>query len=148
MSTKGGITMIEKPSLSPQSATDATETTGLSPQVTHFSWGHVDVEGYSKSFRDVKLYPGGAREWDWNETGTHHNPGIQPADVQELLDNGAKVVVLSKGVDEQLQVCPETLQMLEQKGIRAYVLQSEAAIERYNELRQAERVGALIHSTC
>ena len=38
------------------------------------------------SFRDAKLFPGGSRKWDWNETGTHHTPGIQPADVKELLE--------------------------------------------------------------
>jgi hypothetical protein len=26
---------------------------------------------------------------NWRETGTEHSPGIQPADVQELLDRGA-----------------------------------------------------------
>jgi len=120
----------------------------VSPHITHFSWGRVAVEGYDREFRDVKLYPGGAREWDWSETGTHHEPGIQPADVEELLKQGATVIVLSKGVEERLLTCPETLQMLEEMGIETYVLQTEKAVERYNELSQHERVGALIHSTC
>ncbi len=119
-----------------------------SPQITQFSWGRITVQGYEHSFVDAKLYPGGARTWNWKETGTHHNPGIQPADVEELLERGATVVVLSKGVQERLRVCPETLQMLEERGIRAYVLQTEAAVERYNELCQQEAAGALIHSTC
>lgn len=124
------------------------EITLKSPQVTQFSWGVTQVEGYDKPFKDVKLYPGGAREWNWDETGTRHSPGIQPADVEELLEHGAKIVVLSKGVQERLQTCPETLEMLEAKGIRVYVLQTEIAIERYNLLAQSEAVGALIHSTC
>ena len=49
-----------------------------------------------KPYKDAKLFPGGSREWNWRETGTEHVPGIQPADVQELLDHGAKVVVLSR----------------------------------------------------
>ncbi|MDJ0949478.1 MAG: Mth938-like domain-containing protein [Alphaproteobacteria bacterium] len=117
-----------------------------SPPITHLSWGRLEVPG--KSFKDAKLYPGGAREWDWRETGTHHVPGIQPADVAELLEHGADVVVLSKGVWERLQVCPETLSMLEQKGVAVEVLQTEAAATRYNELRQTARVGGLFHSTC
>ena len=32
--------------------------------------------------KDFKLYPGGGRKWDWTETGTQHQPGIQPADVK------------------------------------------------------------------
>ncbi|MDQ4078245.1 MAG: Mth938-like domain-containing protein [Chloroflexota bacterium] len=119
-----------------------------SPRVTHLSWGRLEVEGEGGSFKDAKLFPGGAREWDWNETGTSHTPGIQPADVEELLEHGAEVVVLSRGIHERLQVCPETLQLLEARGIPVYVLQSEEAVRRYNELREAKAVGALFHSTC
>jgi hypothetical protein len=59
-----------------------------SPLVTHLSWGRLQVEGWDGQFKDAKLFPGGAREWDWSETGTSHEPGIQPADVEELLDRG------------------------------------------------------------
>ncbi len=119
-----------------------------SPKVTHLSWGHLEVEGVDGPFKDAKLFPGGARAWDWNETGTDHEPGIQPADVEELLERGANAVVLSKGFYERLQVTPETLRMLEDRGIPAHVLQTEEAIQLYNQLRETERVGALIHSTC
>ena len=55
-----------------------------SPRISHLSWGHVEVEGHPP-FKDTKVFPPArAREWDWRETGTHHVPGIQPADVQEL----------------------------------------------------------------
>jgi hypothetical protein len=120
----------------------------VSPRVTHFSWGHVEIEGHAQPFRDAKLFPGGAREWDWNETGTRHVPGIQPADVQELLEHGATVVILSKGVHERLQVCDETLAWLEDRHIETYVLQTEEAIRLYNQRREDTPVGALIHSTC
>jgi len=33
-----------------------------------------------------------------------HVPGIQPADVQELMDNGAEVIVLSEGILNYLRV--------------------------------------------
>ena len=59
-----------------------------SPRINHVSWGQLDVEGRPELYRDAKLFPGGSREWDWRETGTEHVPGIQPADVQELLDHG------------------------------------------------------------
>lgn len=117
-----------------------------SPRITHISWGRLEVDG--KSFKDAKLYPGGAREWNWRETGTHHVPGIQPADVAELLEHGAEIVVLSKGVWERLQVCPETLTLLEGKGVAVEVLETESAVSRYNVLREKARVGGLFHSTC
>jgi len=118
-----------------------------SPLITHFSWGRLEVEG-GKRFKDAKLFPGGSREWDWSETGTDHVPGIRPADVEELLERGAKVVVLSKGINERLQVCSETLEMLKQRGIDFHTLQSEQAVDLYNKLREKEPVAGLFHSTC
>lgn len=117
-----------------------------SPRVTDLAWGRLEVDG--STFKDAKLFPGGARAWDWNETGTNHEPGIQPADIEELLEHGATTVVLSKGFHERLGVTPETLRMLEERGVAAHVRQTEEAIRLYNELRETEKVGALIHSTC
>ncbi|HEX3036815.1 MAG TPA: Mth938-like domain-containing protein [Thermodesulfobacteriota bacterium] len=120
----------------------------FSPRITHLSWGRMEVEGQDKPFKDAKIFPGGAREWNWKETGTQHVPGIQPADVEELLEHGATEVILSKGVYERLQVCPETVEMLKEKGISTHVLQTEKAVQLYNELREKKRVGGLFHSTC
>lgn len=118
-----------------------------SPRISRISWGRLEVEGQG-AFKDAKLYPGGAREWDWHETGTRHVPGIQAADIRELLEQGVEVVVLSKGMLERLQVCPEVLELLERKGIPAHVLPTEDAVRLYNELAAEQKVGALFHSTC
>ena len=118
-----------------------------SPRIAKLSWGQVEVEGHG-FFRDAKLYPGGCRDWNWNDTGTRHTPGIQPADVEEVLRHGATVVVLSQGTYGRLKVCPETMEMLKDRGIPAHTLQTKAAVRLYNELRETERVGGLIHSTC
>lgn len=105
------------------------------------------MEG-GRRFKDAKLYPGGAREWDWNETGTRHTPGIQPADVKTLLEHGSRVVVLSRGMYERLDVCRETLRLLEESKVTVHVLQTERAVALYNELIGIEPVGGLFHSTC
>ena len=118
-----------------------------SPRITHISWGHIEVEGLG-SGKDFKLYPGGGREWDWRETNTEHIPGIQPADVQELLEKGSKVVVLSRGIQLRLQTCPETLQLLKEKGIGVHVEETRTAADLYNKLAENELVGGLFHSTC
>ena len=118
-----------------------------SPLILHVSWGRIEVEGHPP-FKDAKLFPGGAREWDWRETGTRHVPGIQPADIEELIARGCKAVVLSRGMWERLKVSPETLEVLARNGIEAEVLETKAAVKRYNELREALPVGGLFHSTC
>lgn len=132
-----------------------------SPQILNLTWGQLEIEG-KQYFKDAKLFPGGAREWDWRETGTRHSPGIQSTDVAELLDNGATVVVLSKGMWDRclpgfrrasgrhrsLEICSETLQTLEEKGIPVHCLQTELAVQLYNNLAETEPVGGLFHSTC
>lgn len=118
------------------------------PRITHLEWGQVKVAGQGGTYKDAKLFPGGSRAWDWNETGTRHEPGIQPADVEELLAHEVSVVILSQGFNRRLQVSPETLQLLREKNISSHVLQTEEAVRLYNQLREKERVGALIHSTC
>lgn len=118
-----------------------------SPSITDLGWGAVTTD--VGAFRDAKLWPGGGRGWDWNETGTHHRPGIQPADVAELVDHGARTVVLSRGQQQRLRVMDTTLDDLDSRGVAVEVLETRAAVDRYNELAEAgEPVGALIHSTC
>jgi len=119
----------------------------VSPTITSLSWGHIEVEGLGR-FKDVKLWPGGGREWDWNETGTRHVPGVQPADVDELVDHGVEVVVLSRGMQGALLVGPETLEHLADMGLEVHVHLTEQAADLYNRLRVAARVGGLFHSTC
>ena len=119
-----------------------------SPSVQSIEWGKMEVEGLA-SGKDMKLWPGGGRKWDWKETGTSHNPGIQVADVEELIDRGASVVVLSRGMKLVLKTCPETLEYLERRGIRYEIEETNEAVRIYNELaRQGVAVGGLFHSTC
>ena len=118
-----------------------------SPRITHISWGRMEVDGLGLG-KDFKLYPGGGREWDWSETGTRHVPGIQPADVLELLDRGSQVVILTRGMELVLRTCPETLALLRDRGIPVHVEETRAAVELYNKLAEEARVGGLFHSTC
>ncbi len=108
----------------------------------------MELEGRAEALKDAKCYPGGARPWDWTETGTSHGGGIQPADVEELLENGAAVVILSTGMNERLNVADETLQLLDARDIETHILPTEEAVERYNRLRTKRPVGILVHTTC
>jgi hypothetical protein len=121
--------------------------TASSPMILHVSWGRMEVEGHG-AFRDAKVFPGGAREWDWKETSTSHIPGIQPADVEELVEKGATRILLGTGMWGRLRVCPETIALLREKGIEVSVMKTPEAIAFYNEMRDYERVAGLFHTTC
>lgn len=125
-----------------------TSAPSRSPRIQALAWGRVEVDGAESAYKDAKLFPGGSRPWDWNETGTSHVPGVQPADLEELLEHGAEVVVLSRGQLGALQVPDDTLAWLEERGVEAHVLRTGKAVERYNRLAGERPAGALIHSTC
>jgi hypothetical protein len=119
-----------------------------SPTIEHLSWGLMQVHGLGTG-KDVKLWPGGGRAWDWRETHTRHVPGIQVADIAELIDHGANVIVLSRGMNLVLQTAPETVKWLDQQGVRHHILETRGAAKLYNELAgQGVAVGGLFHSTC
>jgi hypothetical protein len=119
-----------------------------SPGVLSHTWGELDIDGLGKHV-DAKLWPGGGREWDWTETGTHHQPGIQPADLEEVLTRELDVIVLSRGRELMLEACPESLTLLSAHGIDVIFEETSVAISKYNDLVAGNRrVAALIHSTC
>lgn len=107
----------------------------------------MEVEGLGAG-KDFKLYPGGGRAWDWAETGTQHSPGIQPADVEELLAHGATSLVLSLGMEQRLQVSPATLEFLSERSVAVTMAETREAVRTYNKLAEDTAVGGLFHSTC
>lgn len=118
-----------------------------SPDIYELDWGRVHTE--VGEFRDAKLWPGGGRGWDWNETGTHHSPGAQIDDVRELVENGSETVIIGRGQNERLGVTEEAREWLASQGTELEILESSRAVDRYNSLRaEGVAVGALIHSTC
>ena len=123
------------------------ESKTRSPRIAAVAWGRIEVEGVG-TFRDAMLFPGGAREWDWTETGTSHEPGIQPSDVAELLERGATTIVLSEGMLSRLRVCPQTLRLLAEHRIQTHGLPIAQAVELYNRLCDGEHVAGLFHTTC
>jgi hypothetical protein len=119
--------------------------------ITDLSWGNMEVSiaGEKHVFKDCKIWPGGARAWDWGETGTHHSPGIQMADVEEILAHDIDVLVMARGVFGRLGVCAETEDALRKQGISYHIENTKKAVRLFNELaRQGKRVGGVFHSTC
>ncbi|XP_077943768.1 mth938 domain-containing protein isoform X2 [Gasterosteus aculeatus] len=120
-----------------------------SPEIASLSWGHMKVKGCSSSYKDCKVWPGGSRAWDWRETGTEHAPGVQPADLEEVLKKGIDLLVIGRGMNEALQVPSSTLDFVTQKGVEVRVLQTEKAVAEYNKLAgRGGKVGGVFHSTC
>ncbi len=108
----------------------------ISPLVTNSRWGAIEVG--TETFRDAKLSPDGAAEWDWRATNTHHVPGIQIADVAELVHLGSTIVILSRGFELVLQVPQATIDWLAERNITYEVRPRDRALQRARE-RERER---------
>ena len=122
-----------------------------SPEIAVIQWGHIEIKTpqRNKLYKDAKLFPGGSKTWDWNETGTGHWAGIQPGDIEDLLEHGARKIILSQGYYKRLNVSEKTIKKLEQSGVECHILETREAVEKYNQLvYNDEPVAALIHSTC
>uniref|UniRef100_A0A3P9PW58 Mth938 domain-containing protein n=1 Tax=Poecilia reticulata TaxID=8081 RepID=A0A3P9PW58_POERE len=122
-----------------------------SPEIATLSWGLMKVKGCSSSYKDCKVWPGGSRAWDWRETGTdsQHYPGVQPADLEEVMKKGIELLVIGRGMSEALQVPSSTLNFVKQQGIEVRVLPTQKAVAEYNKLAvQGAKVGGVFHSTC
>ncbi|XP_067889172.1 mth938 domain-containing protein isoform X1 [Heterodontus francisci] len=129
--------------------TDCPFATMSSPQIASISWGRMKVQDCATAYKDCKVWPGGSRTWDWRETGTDHYPGVQAADLEEIINKGIQTLVIGRGMSEALQVPSRTLEYLKSKGVEPKVLQTEAAVREYNLLAsRGARVGGLFHSTC
>ncbi|XP_061437889.1 mth938 domain-containing protein-like isoform X1 [Lethenteron reissneri] len=131
-----------------------------SPRVEALRWGELRVCGASCVYKDCKVWPGGSRAWDWRETGTDHRPGVQPADLQEVLDAGIETLVIGCGMNQALQVPRATQDFVRARGVTLLVLPTERAVDEYNRLivggatatgghgGGSPRVGGVFHSTC
>ena len=119
--------------------------------ITHLSWGkmEIDLGGKTYRFKDCKIWPEQAVAWDWTLTGTDHEPGIQPADIEEILAQGINVLVLSLGMELKMQVCPETEDLLKSRGIEYHKANTKKAVALFNRFfTEGRRVGGIFHSTC
>ncbi|XP_020357538.1 mth938 domain-containing protein-like [Oncorhynchus kisutch] len=89
-----------------------------SPEIASLSCRHMKVKGCSSSYK--------------------HHPGVQPADLEEVLQKGVETLVIGQGMSEALQ-----------RGVELRVLQTVKAITEYNNLvGQGAKVGGVFPSTC
>lgn len=113
-----------------------------------------------------------ADRFSWCSDPQHH-PGVQPADLEEVLKKGVELLIIGRGMSEALQVRPEqvinlrtldlrhphgfgssqvpssTLDFVKQNGVDVRVFQTEKAVAEYNKMAvQGAKVGGVFHSTC
>jgi len=114
-------------------------------EISSLEWGKIVVN--NKTFKDIKIWNTTVKEWNWQETGTRHVPGIQEADFIEFIDQ-VDYLILSEGMENQLQVSGSALDNIG-PTVKVIVGNTKDAVNKYNEIvRKGYRVGGLFHSPC
>ena len=114
-------------------------------------WGKMTLR--DAVYRDLKIWPGGASEWNWRDVhDTHHAPGVRVSLLKELVASGATTIVLGTGYEGVLQITPEARTYIAAtKDVRFEIQNTAAAINAYNALiteSPTMKIAALFHSTC
>lgn len=82
-------------------------------------------------------------------TATRHRPGIQPADIDDILAHNVDVMLLSRGMECMLHTCADTEYLLRSRDIAYHIAETQQAVDLFNTLtRQGKKVGGVFHSTC
>ena len=88
--------------------------------------------------------------WLFVTTAARYADAVPWEYLRAARDRGTALSLVLNRVPEDAgrEVPAHLQQMLEDEGISVRVEQTEGAVKLYNDLRERERVGALIHSTC
>lgn len=126
-------------------------------KIVSSEWGSVTVENTKAdpthlaraTYKDCIIGPTITKEWDWKVTGTRHVPGIQPTNIDELIADGAEVIILALGFEGKLHVSDYAIAYLLANKIPFYSAFTPEAVKLFNRLSgEGLKVGGLFHSTC
>jgi hypothetical protein len=112
------------------------------PRIERYGFGHVIVDGEEQT-RDVIVLPDRVVT-DWWRADGHR---LALADLNEVIDELPKRLLVGTGAHGQMRPDPEALQELGQRGVVVEALATEDAVRRYGEL-DPRRTAAALHLTC
>lgn len=110
-------------------------------RIEHYSFGRIRIDGESYT-SDVIIYPDRVGKW-WRKRGHQ----VAREDVQEIVEAGAKVLVIGTGSAGCVDVLEETKKHFDSQGIELIVQKTDQACDTYNEMA-GEGVIAALHLTC
>jgi hypothetical protein len=111
--------------------------------IESFSFGRIVIDGTLYT-SDVVVYPDRVQE-GWRRKVGHR---LDPEDLEELLEQEARTVIVGTGEAGLMRVPLETLEYLESHGFEVIVQRTDEACKTYNRLSTRRPVVAALHLTC
>ncbi|MEM2865656.1 MAG: Mth938-like domain-containing protein [Candidatus Hadarchaeales archaeon] len=111
-------------------------------RVDSYEFGRIVIDGKVYT-SDVLILPGGVRKW-WRREGHR----LSPEDLREVLEERPEVLVVGRGYSGEMEVPPETVRAVRERGIELVAEVTAKAVESFNRLSRGRRVAAALHLTC
>ena len=113
-------------------------------KITHYEFGHIEIDGID--YRSDVIVSNESVQDNWRRK-EGHVLGIQ--DLDKVLLAEPDVIIIGSGYYARMDVPRETLEYLENMGVRLEIAKTSDAIELFNELQKSySRIVAALHLTC
>lgn len=113
------------------------------PEIQTYRFGHIIIDGAEYN-RDVIIFPDHVRS-DWRRRDGH---SLALEDLVEVLEDDPEVIIVGRGAFGRLKVAEEVHQLMTERGIELLIFRTEEACKVYIELREQQRVIAVLHLSC
>ncbi|MGO9621476.1 MAG: Mth938-like domain-containing protein [Desulfobaccales bacterium] len=111
--------------------------------IDSYEFGVVVIDG--QSYRtDLLIWPGRIKH-DWWRQEAHL---LQLPDVAEALATAPQVLVVGIGAQSRMELAPELVSYLRERGIELVARPTGEACQRINELDGKGPLAAALHLTC
>lgn len=112
--------------------------------IQSYHFGEIKIDGKTYT-SDVIIYPDRIDSSWWRKTS--HELGIYDIPDQVFKQN-PDVILVGTGSPGLMKVLPEAKKLIESKGIKLVIEDTQKVCETYNQLSKTQKVIALFHLTC
>ena len=113
-------------------------------KIDSYQFGRISVDGVGYS-SDIIILGGTVQSSWWRKQG--HS--LSPEDIKPVIAAKPSTLIVGCGASGLMKVTQETRQVLRENDIKLEAHDTHKAVERFNELSQAnENVAAALHLTC
>ena len=114
------------------------------PILDAYSFGRltIDRETFTK---DVIIFPDGRILSPWWRKQGHR---LEQADIEALISSRPEVIIVGTGHSGLMKPAQELTRFLADSKIELIVQRTGQAVETFNDLAPAKKVGACFHLTC
>ena len=109
-----------------------------------YSFGRLTVSGEPFT-KDIIIFPDDRILSPWWRKAGHM---LEVADIRELIDTEPEIIVAGTGSSGLMKPSQELIQFLAGTGIEFIAQRTGDAVQTYNTLSGAKKVGGCFHLTC